>query len=41
MGGITDFGKSLDDEAARLGISPDELAQKVRYSLIIKSHVIN
>ena len=37
MGGISDFGKSLDDEATRLGISPDELAQKVRYSPVIKS----
>ncbi|KIM38975.1 glycosyltransferase family 1 protein [Hebeloma cylindrosporum] len=29
MGGIGDFGKGMDDEAARLGISPDELAQKL------------
>ena len=35
MGGIGDFGKGLDDEAARLGISPDELAQKVRYSSVV------
>jgi hypothetical protein len=37
MGGIGDFGKSMDDEATRLGISPDELAQKVRYLPAIKS----
>jgi hypothetical protein len=37
MGGIGDFGKSMDDEATRLGISPDELAQKARYFPAIKS----
>jgi len=36
MGGIADLGKSLDDEAARLGISSDDLAQKVCYSPVIK-----
>jgi hypothetical protein len=36
MGGIADLGESMDDEAARLGISPNELAEKVRYSPVIK-----
>jgi len=37
LGGIGDFGKRADDEAARLGVSPDEVADEVRYSPIIMS----
>ena len=29
LGGIGDFAKRVNDEAARLGISPDELGNKV------------
>jgi len=35
LGGIGDFVKRVDDEAARLGVSPDELGDEVRYSPII------
>ena len=35
VGGVIDF-KSLDDEAARLGVSSDELAEKVRYPPVTK-----
>ncbi|KIM38967.1 glycosyltransferase family 1 protein [Hebeloma cylindrosporum] len=34
LGGIG-LGKSLDDEATRLGVSPDELGSKARYSPVI------
>jgi len=36
LGGVVDF-KSLDDEAARLGVSSDELGEKVRYPLVTKA----
>jgi len=36
MGGIADLGESMDNEAAWLGISPNELAEKVHYSPVIK-----
>ena len=37
LGGIGDFGKKVDEEAARLGVSPDELGDKVRDSPMIMS----
>jgi len=36
LGGVANF-KSLDDEAARLGASSDELGEKVRYPLVTKA----
>ena len=33
LGGVADF-KNLDDEAAGLGVSSDELREKVRYLLL-------
>jgi len=36
IGGIGDFA-SLEDEAARLGVSPDELGDQARYSPVMKA----
>lgn len=35
LGGIGDLAKRVDDEAARLGVSPDELGDEVCCSPII------
>jgi len=37
LGGIGDFGKKVDEEAARLDVPPDGLEDKVCYSLAPKS----
>jgi hypothetical protein len=30
LGGVGDFGKGVDDEAARIGVPADELGNKAR-----------
>ena len=37
LGGIGDFGKKVDEEAARLGVPSDGLEDKVCYSPALKS----